>query len=77
VELTNISETDTVDMSRAQFLLEDFPVQCLGLSESLEPAEVARCTIEEYVMPGFQVLRWYGFPPGGEGWGFEYPFEEQ
>jgi len=75
VDLWNISETDTVDMSRAVFLLEDFLVQCLGLPESLAPRERVSCTINDFVTPGFQVLRWHGFPPGSGEWGFDYPFE--
>ena len=75
VELTNFGETDQVDMTGAQFVLADFPVQCLGLPASIGPREAVRCTIVDFVTPGFQVLRWYGFPPGGDGWGFTYPFE--
>lgn len=77
VELTNLSETDTVDMSRTEFMLEDFPVQCLGLPASIEPGATVRCTINDFVTPGFQVLRWYGYPGGGGAWGFTYPFEDE
>lgn len=76
VGLTNLDETDTVDMRQAAFLLEDFPVQCPGLPASIEPGEVVRCTVDDFVTPGFQVLHWYGFPTSGDnGWGFSYPFE--
>jgi len=74
VNFFNISQTDTVDMSRAVFLLEDFLVPCLGLPESLAPGEQDSCTINDFVTPGFQVLRWHGFPPGSGEWGFDYPF---
>ena len=35
-------------------------------------------TVDDFVTPGFQVLRWYGVAHSGadNGWGFEYPFEE-
>ena len=78
VELTNLSDTEAIDMSRAEFILEDFPVQCIGLPASIGPRETARCTIGDYVTVGFHVVRWYGFPLGDEqnGWGFNYPFVE-
>ncbi len=78
VVLFNISETDTADMRKAEFLLESLPVQCVGLLEFLGPGVQVRCIIEDYVTPGFQVLNWYGFPFIGDqsGWGFHYPFQE-
>jgi len=37
------------------------------------PEEEARCTIEDYIADGFNVVNWYGFRPEG-GTGFDYPF---
>jgi hypothetical protein len=76
VVLTNLSETRIVELQGADFILEGFVVPCLGLPASIEPGQEVRCVIEDYVTPGFQVLNWYGFPSLGNGWGFEYPFEE-
>ncbi len=75
LELINLSSSRVADMRYARFLLESFPVVCAGLPEFIQPEETVRCTIEEYVTPGFQVLNWYGFAPSPGGWGFEYPFE--
>ena len=72
----NLSETDTANMERAEFILDDFLVPCLGLPTSLGPWEEVHCTIEDFVTPGFHVLTWYGFPAGGGKWVFNYPFEE-
>ncbi len=77
LELINLSETETAAMDRTQFMVDAFLVQCHGLAESLGPGEAARCTIEDYVTPGFQVLRWFGFPPDSGQWGFNYPFEAE
>ena len=74
--IPNLSETDTVDLRRAEFLLDDILVQCHGLPPSLAPGEEIRCTIEDFVLPGLHVLNWYGFPAGGGNWFFTYPFEE-
>ena len=73
----NLSETDVADLQRAEFLLDDFLVPCHGLPASLKPGEESHCTIEDFVIPGFHVLSWYGFPAGGGKWGFTYPFEEE
>ena len=75
LKLINMTDTDIVDISRAEFLLDDFLVPCIGLPASLDPWEEALCTIEDFVIPGFHVLRWYGFPPGGDMWVSNYPFE--
>ena len=77
VVLFNIHQTDTVDMRDAVFFLDGFLVGCIGLPDSIPPGEQVRCTIEDFVTPGFQVISWYGFPPQPGGWGFEYPFEGQ
>jgi parallel beta-helix repeat protein len=74
VRLFNLSE-DTADLRRAEFLLDDFSVQCVGIPDSVGPWEEIRCTIEEFVTPGFHVLKWFGLPPGGDKWVFIYPFE--
>jgi hypothetical protein len=51
--------------------MESFPVACEGLPESLGPGEEATCTITEYVAPGFNVVKWFGFGSGDGGWGFD------
>ena len=76
LKLSNESETDTADLRRAEFLLDDFLVPCHGLPASLDPGEEIHCTIEDFVLPGLHVLNWYGFPSGGGNWFFTYPFEE-
>ncbi len=75
--ISNLSETDTADLRRAEFLLDDFLVACIGLPTSLGPGEEVHCTIEDFVLPGLHVLNWYGFPAGGGNWFFTYPFEEE
>ncbi len=77
LRLSNLSETDTADLRRAEFLLDDILVPCHGLPESLGPGEEVHCTIEDFVIPGLHVLNWYGFPAGGGNWFFTYPFEEE
>ncbi len=77
LRLINTTDTDTADISRAEFLLDDFLVPCVGLTASLGPWEEAHCTIEDFVFPGFHVLRWYGFPPGGDMWVSNYPLEDE
>ena len=77
LKISNHSETDTVDLQGAEFLLGAFLVPCHGLPASLEPGEETRCTIEDFVLPGLHVLNWYGFPAGGGNWFFTYPFEEE
>ena len=77
LRLFNLSATDIADLQRAEFLLDDILVQCHGLPASLDPGEEIHCTIEDFVIPGFHVLSWYGFPAGGGNWGFTYPFEEE
>ena len=72
----NLSEFDTANFQRAEFLLDDFPVLCIGLPATLEPLEEANCTIKNVVTEGFHVLTWYGFPGGGGKWTFNYPFDE-
>ena len=74
LRLFNLSD-DRADLQRAEFLLDDFLVPCLGLPTSLDPWEEVRCTIEEFVTPGFHVLSWYGFPGVGGVWVFNYPLE--
>ena len=78
VELTNLSETLPAAMEAAEFLLEGFLVDCDGLPASIEPGAAARCTIYDYITPGFQALKWNGFAFAGEqnGWGIVYPFED-
>ena len=71
VTLYNWTENVVADISNAQFLMESFPVACAGLPESLGPGEEATCTITEYVAPGFNVARWFGFGSGDGGWGFD------
>ncbi len=74
VEMINASD-DSADMSNAEFILQDFQVECDGLPDLIEPWGSAQCTIEDFVADGFQTLWFYGFPPGGQHWGFNYPFE--
>jgi hypothetical protein len=74
MELINHSGL-TVDLSEAEFFLEWFPVQCRGLPASVAPGASARCTIEDYVTEGFQMVWWTGFPAAGNLIVFEYPFE--
>jgi len=74
LRLFNLSD-DTADLQTAEFLLDDFLVPCSGLPTSLGPWEEASCTIEDFVIPGFHVLMWYGFPGGGGKWVFNYPLE--
>jgi hypothetical protein len=70
VELFNISETLTADMTNAALLLDSFEVECVGLPATIAPTQVVTCTIEDYVTPGFQVVNWYGFAFFGQsGWG--------
>jgi hypothetical protein len=78
VTLTNISQEESADVRNAEFTIDGFRVDCRSLPESIEPEELAICTIDDYVTTGFQVLRWYGLPTSGldNGWGFEYPFVE-
>ncbi len=75
LSLFNLSSADTAEMHRAEFLLQDFPVECLGLPSSIPPEEEVRCTVDDFVADGFQVVNWYGFQPGGGGVGFTYPFD--
>ena len=74
MELINISDL-TVDLSQAEFFLEWFPVACHGLPASVPPGASVRCTIEDYVTEGFQLVWWTGFPAAGNLIVFEYPFE--
>jgi len=74
VEMINASD-DPVDMGNAEFIVQNFLVECKGLPDSIGPWQSAQCTIEDFVADGFQTLWFYGFPPGGNHWGFEYPFE--
>lgn len=72
VNFFNISETLTADMTNAAFLLESFAVECAGLPTTIAPGDSVSCVIEDYVTPGFQVVRWYGFAYVGQsGWGVE------
>jgi len=75
--ISNLSETDTADLQRAEFLLDDFLVPCHGLPASLGPGEEIHCTIEDFVLPGLHVLRVYGLQPYVPFWFFTYPFEEE
>ncbi len=75
LRLFNLSD-DTANLQRAEFLLDDFLVPCLGLPASLGPWEEAHCTVEDFVIAGFHVFRWYGFQPGGDMWVFNYPLED-
>lgn len=75
VEMINVSD-DPVDMRNAEFILQNFLVECAGLPDQIEPWNEASCTVEDFVADGFQTLWYYGFPPGGQHWGFVYPFEE-
>ena len=77
LRLVNVSETDTADLQRTEFLLDNFLVPCIGLPTSLDPGEEVHCTIEDFVTPGLHVLSWYGFPGGGEPRFFTYPFDEE
>jgi hypothetical protein len=63
-------------MTNAEFLLDGFLVDCVGLPPSIAPQEAATCIVEDFVTTGFQVLNWYGIPAAPGGWGFEYPFGE-
>ena len=76
LRLVNLSD-DTADLQRAEFLLDDFLVSCLGLPTSLEPWEEIHCTIEDFVTPGLHVLRVYGLQPHVPFWFFTHPFEEE
>ena len=76
LRLFNLSD-DTADLRRAEFLLDDFLVPCLGLPTSLEPWDEVRCTIEDFVTPGFHVLRWYGLEPYVGLWIFNYPLDDE
>jgi hypothetical protein len=77
LKLNNESKTDTADLRRAEFLLDDILVPCKGLPAFLDPGEEIHCTIEDFVLPGLHVLNWYGFQSGGGNWFFTYPFEEE
>jgi parallel beta-helix repeat protein len=76
LKLYNLSD-DIADLQKADFLLDDFPVSCHGLPETIGPWEEADCTIEDFVITGFHVLRWYGLPAGGGMAVFTYPLEEE
>lgn len=76
VGLYNPSERDAADVQEAEFLLESFVVQCLGLPQSIEPGETVRCRIKHYVTEGFQLLQLYRFSGGARTWGFEYPIHD-
>ena len=76
LRLFNLSD-ETADLQRAEFLLDDFLVPCLGLPTSLEPWEEVHCTIEDFVIAGFHVLRVYGLQPYVGLWVFNYPLEEE
>ncbi len=73
VELFNSSDVP-VDLTRVEFILEDFIVDCAGLPDTLRPQEMAMCTVDNWVADGFQVLWFAGLPPQWTGWGFNYPF---
>ncbi len=75
LKLFNLSD-DTADLQRTEFLLDDFLVLCRGLPTSLEPWDEVHCTIEDFVTPGFHVLRWYGLQPYVGLWVFNYPLED-
>ena len=72
LRMFNLSD-DTADLRNAVFLLWDFPVECVGLPDSLEPWGEINCVINDYVADGFNVLTWYGFRPDYGFWGFTYP----
>ncbi len=74
LRLYNLSD-ETADLRRAEFLLEGFPIQAIGLPDSIGPWEEAHCIINDFVAEGFQVISWFGFRPDGGFWGFDYPFE--
>ena len=75
VEMMNVSD-DPVDMRNAEFILNNFLVECAGLPDQIEPWEQTTCTIDDYVADGFQTLWFYGYPPGGQLWGLIYPYDE-
>ena len=76
VVLMNVSEAHEAVLENVAFFLESFRVECAGLPSFIAPLESARCTITDFLTPGFQVLNWYGFGERGNGWGFDYPFAE-
>jgi len=75
VGMFNVSD-DPVDMRSAEFILNNFLVECAGLPDQIEPWEQITCTIDDYVADGFQTLWFYGYPPGGQLWGLIYPYDE-
>ena len=75
MRIVNLSEFDTADIRKAEFLLDDFSVPCIGLPAFLGPGDEATCTIEDGMTEGFHVLVWYGFPGGGGKWVSNYPFD--
>ncbi len=74
LRMFNLSD-DTANLQRAEFLMDDFLVSCNGLPDSLGPWEEVHCTITDFVIPGFHVFTWYGFPGGGGKWVSSYPME--
>lgn len=76
IEFINLSSVHVADMTNAEFLLDGFLVDCVGLPPSIAPKKAATCIVEDFVTTGFQVLNWYGIPAAPGGWGFEYPFGE-
>jgi hypothetical protein len=74
LRMFNLSD-DTADLREAIFLMQDFPVECEGLPDSLGPWDEINCIISDYIADGFNVLTWFGFQPDYGFWGFTYPFE--
>ncbi len=73
LRLTNLDESQSVNMESAKFFLEDFPVTCDGLPSTIGPREEVLCTIHDFVAPGPNLVRWYGYPQETRGWIFDYP----
>jgi len=66
---------DAASLERAEFLVNDFPVVCVGLPVSLGPWEETSCTIEDFIVPGFNGLSYFGLPGLTDVIFFTYPFE--
>ena len=74
LRMFNLSDS-TADLRGAVFLQEGFPVECVGLPDSLAPWDEINCVISDFIADGFNVLQWFGFRPDYGFWGYTYPFE--
>lgn len=77
LELINPTEKE-INLENAEFFVEGFPVACRGVQQFI-PANYGsvRCTIDDYIGEGFQLIWWRGFPAAYSEIGYTYPLPPQ